>query len=165
MIGVPTFYQSVAGDVKQALSELREQSVDAVLLDLRSNSGGLVTELADLAGLFIDQGPVTQVRYQRGDITVRSDIDEGSHYSGPLAVLINRRSASASELLTLALQDYRRAVVIGDSQSFGKGTAGRRMNVARMLGAAGQEYGSLDITSAENLWPQRTLHSSRGRKI
>lgn len=114
-------YKSTTRDVKRLLGELQAAKVDGVVLDLRDNGGGSLQEATDLTGLFIDQGPTVLVRNSDGRVDVLSDEDQGVYYSGPLAVLVNRLSASASEIFAGAMQDYHRALVIG-GQTFGKGT-------------------------------------------
>ena len=114
-------YKSTTRDVKRLLGELQAAKVDGVVLDLRDNGGGSLQEATDLTGLFIDQGPTVLVRNSDGRVDVLADEDQGAFYNGPLAVLVNRLSASASEIFAGAMQDYHRALVIG-GQTFGKGT-------------------------------------------
>lgn len=134
VIRLPTFYQDFEGrrsgeqdytsttrDVKRLLGELVAAKVDGVMLDLRDNGGGSLDEAAELTGLFLDTGPVVQLRMQNGKIEVKGDPTPGVAYSGPLAVLVNRFSASASEIFAGAIQDYGRGLVIG-SNTYGKGT-------------------------------------------
>ena len=101
---------------------MQEVGIDGLVLDLRNNGGGLLTEAIYLTGLFISRGPVVQVRSYYGDVKVDSDEDPGIAYSGPLAVMVSKFSASASEIVAGALQNYGRAVVVGDSHTHGKGT-------------------------------------------
>ena len=134
IIHIPTFYldfgalragdpnfKSTAGDVKRLISELSQAGVNGLVIDLRNNGGGALREAIALVSLFIRKGPVVQVRDGRGVIRVHSDTDAGIAYTGPLAVLVNRLSASASEIFAAAIQDYRRGLVVG-GQTFGKGT-------------------------------------------
>ncbi|MBF7731215.1 carboxy terminal-processing peptidase [Pseudomonas sp. N040] len=114
-------YKSTTRDVKKLLGELQADKVDGVILDLRDNGGGSLQEATELTGLFIDQGPTVLVRNSDGRVDVLADEEQGIFYSGPLAVLVNRLSASASEIFAGAMQDYHRALVIG-GQTFGKGT-------------------------------------------
>jgi carboxyl-terminal processing protease len=114
-------YTSTTRDVRRLLSELQEQEVDGIVLDLRNNGGGSLQEATELTGLFIDQGPTVLVRDTRGDVQVLDDPESGVAYTGPMAVLVNRLSASASEIFAGAMQDYGRALVIGEP-TFGKGT-------------------------------------------
>jgi carboxyl-terminal processing protease len=113
---------SASKDVARLLEQLKQQNVQGIVLDLRHNGGGYLTEAIDLAGLFINRGPVVQVKNYNGEIQVDEDDNPKIAYAGPLAVLVDRFSASASEIVTGALQDYGRAIVIGDSSTHGKGT-------------------------------------------
>jgi carboxyl-terminal processing protease len=108
-------------DVRRLLGELKEQNIEGVILDLRKNGGGLLSEAIETTGLFIDSGPVVQV-YNRASTRVLTDDDPETVYDGPMIVLVSRQTASASEILAAALQDYGRAVVIGDTKTHGKGT-------------------------------------------
>ncbi|WP_373186667.1 carboxy terminal-processing peptidase [Halopseudomonas sp.] len=114
-------YKSTTRDVRRLLSELQEKQVDGIVLDLRNNGGGSLQEATELTGLFIDQGPTVLVRDTRGEVQVLDDPETGVTYTGPMAVLVNRLSASASEIFAGAMQDYGRALVIGEP-TFGKGT-------------------------------------------
>ena len=114
-------YTSTTRDVKRLLTELQAEHVDGVVLDLRNNGGGSLQEATELTGLFIDQGPTVLVRNSDGKVEVLADENPGVFYKGPLAVLVNRLSASASEIFAGAMQDYHRALIIG-GQTFGKGT-------------------------------------------
>jgi carboxyl-terminal processing protease len=109
-------------DVAELIGKLKKEGIKALVVDLRRNGGGLLSEAVDLTGLFIDQGPVVQVRDSMGRLQVDSDTDTAVSYDGPLAVLTSRFSASASEIFAGALQNYGRAVIIGDSTTHGKGT-------------------------------------------
>ncbi|MEQ8206990.1 MAG: S41 family peptidase, partial [Woeseia sp.] len=116
-------YTSTTKDVKRLIGELEEQGIDGLVIDLRNNGGGHLTEATALSGLFIDNGPVVQLRNSNGRISRLDDPDPVARvaYNGPLAVLVNRYSASASEIFAAAIQDYARGVIIGQ-QTFGKGT-------------------------------------------
>jgi carboxyl-terminal processing protease len=116
-------YTSTTKDVKRLIGELEEQGIDGLVIDLRNNGGGHLTEATALSGLFIDNGPVVQLRNSNGRISRLDDPDPVPRvaYNGPLAVLVNRYSASASEIFAAAIQDYERGVIIGQ-QTFGKGT-------------------------------------------
>lgn len=114
-------YKSTTRDVKRLLGELEKEKVDGVVIDLRNNGGGSLQEATELTGLFINQGPTVLVRNSDGRVDVLNDEDSGVFYRGPLAVLVNRLSASASEIFAGAMQDYHRALIIG-GQTFGKGT-------------------------------------------
>ena len=121
VIKIPSFYLGLTEDVKKLLNDIKAKKASALIVDLRENGGGALTEAVGLTGLFISDGPVVQVRdaYQR--IRVHEDPDNAQQYTGPLLVMINRFSASASEIFAAAIQDYNRGVVIGQN-SYGKGT-------------------------------------------
>jgi carboxyl-terminal processing protease len=114
-------YKSTTRDVKKLLTELMAEKVDGVVIDLRNNGGGSLQEATELTSLFIDKGPTVLVRNADGKVDVLEDEDTGAFYKGPMALLVNRLSASASEIFAGALQDYHRALIIG-GQTFGKGT-------------------------------------------
>ncbi|MCL7462867.1 carboxy terminal-processing peptidase [Pseudomonas sp. NW5] len=114
-------YKSTTRDVRRLLGELRQEKVDGVIIDLRNNGGGSLQEANELTGLFIDRGPTVLVRNSDGRVDVLADDAQGVVYAGPMAVLVNRLSASASEIFAGAMQDYHRALIIG-GQTFGKGT-------------------------------------------
>lgn len=114
-------YVSTTNDVKKLIKEFEEQGVDGVMLDLRNNGGGALFEAINLSGLFLPGGPVVQVKYANGRIEKGNDDDKTMFYDGPLNVMINRFSASASEIFAGAIQDYKRGVVVGE-QTYGKGT-------------------------------------------
>lgn len=134
---------SVARDVRNILATFSTQRVDGVVLDLRNNGGGSLEEAVELTGEFIGSGPVVQVR-QQNDVQVLVDSDPDVDYAGPLVVLVNRLSASASEILTAALQDYGRAVVVGDSKTHGKGTVQSLLP----MGDLSEKLGALKLTTA-----------------
>ena len=134
LVTIPSFYQdyqarskgeaeyrSTSEDVKKLVQNLLEIGIDALVIDLRGNSGGLLTEATALTGLFIDDGPVVQLKDTRNKIEIIDDPISGSVYEGPLAVIVDRYSASASEIFAGAIQDYSRGIVVGQ-QTFGKGT-------------------------------------------
>src|SRR5690606_9683827 len=127
-------YKSTTRDVRLILDTLRQENVDAVVLDLRNNGGGSLQEAIELTGLFIDKGPVVQVRDVRNRVDVESDKDAGVAWDGPFGVLINRFSASASEIFAGAIQDYGRGVVLG-TQSYGKGTVQSAIDMSRFISA------------------------------
>jgi len=130
-------------DVHRILNEFATNHLDGVVLDLRNNGGGSLNEAIDVAGLFIPLGPIVQVREQRG-VSVLPDGDPDTVYSGPLVVLVNRLSASASEIVAAALQDYGRAVIVGDSKTHGKGT----VQTVYPLSKFDDDLGSLKVTTA-----------------
>ena len=123
-------YRSTTRDVRRLIDELRKENVEGLVLDLRGNGGGFLPEAQSLTGLFIDRGPVVQVKFSTGEKEVLDDPDAGLAYSGPLAVLVDRFSASASEIFAGAIQDYRRGVVLGQ-RTFGKGTVQNLVPLSR----------------------------------
>lgn len=114
-------YRSTTRDVRRLIAELKAENIDGLVLDLRNNGGGSLTEANTLVGLFIETGPTVQIRNANGDVEVMGDSDPGVDYEGPLVVMVNRLSASAAEIFAGAIQDYGRGLVVG-STSFGKGT-------------------------------------------
>ncbi len=161
VITIPTFYSDFEGrrngekdykstsrDVKNLLKELQSANVDGIVIDLRRNGGGFLNEAVDLTGLFIDKGPVVQVRKSNGKINAEWDTKPGLVYDGPLAVLINRYSASASEIFAAAIQDYGRGVIVGD-QSFGKGTVQRPIDLNQFLRNKDNKFGQIKLTTAK----------------
>ncbi len=141
-------YKSATRDVARLLNELKKEKVDAVLIDLRNNGGGSLVEAVELTGLFIDKGPVVQQRNGQGQVRVESDNKAGLEWDGPLGVLINRGSASASEIFAAAMQDYGRGVVIGEP-SFGKGTVQQLLNLDLVERNAKPQLGELKMTMAQ----------------
>ena len=142
-ITLPSFYanmnqrgqppRSTTKDVTALLERLKKENIEGLVIDLRRDSGGSLEEAIRLTGLFIPKGPVVQAKDTDGNINAMNDSDPGVLWEGPLIVLMNRLSASASEIFAAALQDYGRAVVVGDEQSFGKGTVQTLMDVQRFL--------------------------------
>ncbi len=116
-----TDYRSTTRDVQKLVDSLKEQSIDGLIIDLRGNGGGSLEEVITLTGLFIDTGPVVQVSDSDGRLKIHYDREEGSIYDGPLAVMVDRASASASEIFSGAIQDYNRGIIVGET-TFGKGT-------------------------------------------
>lgn len=123
-------------DVAKELIKLKEQKVDGVVLDLRNNGGGSLYDVVQMVGLFIDQGPVVQVKDRDGKPQILSDRDKTVLYDGPLAVMVNELSASASEIFAAAIQDYKRGVIIGSTSTYGKGTVQRNIGLDKALGFA-----------------------------
>jgi carboxyl-terminal processing protease len=153
---LPSFYadfnqnggRSSAGDVKAELEKLKKEKVDGVVLDLRFNGGGSLGDAAEMAGLFVETGPMVQVKSRERAPEVVRDLDPQVQYSGPLVVLVNRYSASASEILAAAIQDYKRGVVLGNT-TYGKGTVQRIFDLDNMMNpelAALKPFGSLKMT-------------------
>jgi carboxyl-terminal processing protease len=161
IILVPAFYRDFRGesrgdkdfrsttrDVRKLLMDLAEQGVDGVVIDLRGNGGGSLSEATELTGLFIDQGPVVQVKDSFGKIEVERDPDPELAYDGPLAVLVDRNSASASEIFAGAIQDYKRGIVIGEP-TFGKGTVQTLVDLNRFVPGSDADLGRLRLTMAQ----------------
>lgn len=161
VIDIPTFYldaparargesdyRSTTRDVARLLAELSQERVDGVVLDLRGDGGGALSEAIELTGLFIPTGPVVQVRDATGKIQVLEDTDSAVAYRGPLAVLVDRQSASASEIVAAALQDYGRAIVLGEP-TFGKGTVQSLLDLSRIARGGPGELGQLKATVAQ----------------
>jgi len=121
-------------DVARELVKLKEQKVDGVVLDLRTNGGGSLYDVVQMVGLFIDQGPVVQVKDRDGKPQILSDRDKSVLYDGPFAVMVNEFSASASEIFAAAIQDYKRGVIIGSTSTYGKGTVQRNIGLDRTIG-------------------------------
>jgi carboxyl-terminal processing protease len=152
VINIPTFYadfkamqngdpnyKSTTRDVRNLINDLKEEGIDGIVMDLRNNGGGALHEANDLVGLFIEEGPTVQIRNSNNDIKVLQDEDPSVTYDGPLVVMVNRMSASASEIFAGAIQDYGRGLVVG-SQTFGKGT----VQAVRPL-----NHGQLKITQSK----------------
>ena len=141
-------YRSAARDVAKLLIDLKAQNVEGVLMDLRSNGGGSLREAVELTGLFVGKVPVVQTRNAKGDITVATNTEIGLAWNGPLGVLINRGSASASEIFAAAIQDYGRGLVIGEP-SFGKGTVQTVASLDKIARNATPVFGDLKMTVAQ----------------
>ncbi|MDK4735931.1 carboxy terminal-processing peptidase [Rhizobium sp. CNPSo 3490] len=141
-------YKSASRDVAKLLGELSEEKVDGVLIDLRNNGGGSLDEAIDLTGLFIGKGPVVQQRAGNGKIEVKSADLKTPAWTGALGVLINRGSASASEIFAAAIQDYGRGVIIGEP-SFGKGTVQTVVDLDQVVHNSKPEFGELKVTIAQ----------------
>ena len=146
VINLPSFYMDMAGaqqgqaefksstrDCKRLLDDFRKQGVDCVVLDLRSNGGGSLPEAIKLTGLFIDKGPVVQIKDSDKQVRPYDDVDPGVAWDGPLVVLTSKFSASASEILAGAIQDYHRGLIVGDKATHGKGTVQTLLDVGRQL--------------------------------
>ncbi len=141
-IKLPSFYADFNGkgghscsrDVKKEIEKLKEEKVDGIILDLRNNGGGSLNDVVDMAGLFIEKGPVVQVKSRTGVPYVMDDKDPAIVYDGPLTIMVNSNSASASEIMAAAIQDYKRGIIVGTSQStFGKGTVQRFFDLDEYL--------------------------------
>src|SRR5256886_3298228 len=153
---LPSFYadmdrhqKSTTRDVLALLKRLKKENIAGLIVDLRRNGGGSLEEALSLTGLFLKSGPIVQTKDYNGSIRVSSDPDPGIAYSGPLIVLTSRQSASASEIFAAALQDYGRAVIVGDKNTFGKGTVQTILPIGRfasLLGSHSDEDGALKLT-------------------
>lgn len=160
VIDIPAFYRDFAGhaagksnfrsttrDVRALLTELEEQKVDGVIIDLRQDGGGSLAEATELTGLFIPKGPVVQIKDASGNVEIEKDVDPEELYGGPLVVLVNRNSASASEIFAGAIQDYGRGLIVGEP-TFGKGTVQTLINLSRYL-RTDEDLGRLRLTMAQ----------------
>lgn len=161
IITIPKFYTDFGGtqngdadakstvtDVKKLLENLKQENVDGVVIDLRNNGGGALSEAIDVTGLFIDKGPVVQVKDSQGNVEVDEDLDPSLIYDGPLAVLVNRFSASASEIFAAAIQDYGRGVIVGE-QTYGKGTVQNLIDLNQVSRNSSKKFGQLKLTIAK----------------
>ncbi|WP_342606987.1 carboxy terminal-processing peptidase [Vibrio tritonius] len=145
VLEVPSFYVGLAKDTDKLITDLKAKHVDGIVVDLRDNGGGALTEATALSGLFITSGPVVQVRDSYGRVNVNSDTDGKESYTGPMTVLINRYSASASEIFAAAMQDYGRAIVVGEN-SFGKGTVQQHRSLNHIYDLFDQPLGYVQYT-------------------
>ena len=174
VIELPAFYQDFEGrrtnkgdyasatrDAARLLEGFKAQRLDGVVMDLRNNGGGSLNEAVELTGLFIDEGPVVQVRESGGRVAVEGDRNGGVAWDGPLAVLINRGSASASEIFAGAIQDYGRGLVIGET-TFGKGTVQNLVDLDRWPANNGQQFGQVKLTIAQFFLPSGSSTQHKG---
>ncbi len=177
VITLPAFYvvgddgdtdserSSASRDVAMLIEKLKQQGIQGLVLDLRRNGGGYLTEAIELAGLFIHKGPVVQVKNYNGEIHVDSDRDSKIAYTGPLAVLVDRFSASASEIVAGALQNYGRAIVIGDSSTHGKGSVQQVVEMkqlSRQLAISPQKTGAAKFTIQKYYLPSGASTQLKG---
>ena len=183
VIDLPSFYGEVGGvesaasgnhatprstseDVELLIGQLTRSGVDGIILDLRKNGGGLLDEAVNLTGLFIDQGPVVQVRDGKGTVIQRTDDRPGVLYDGPLLVMVGRRSASASEIVAGALQNYQRAIVVGEKSTHGKGTVQAVVELGKFLQRPDQSQpkaGAMKLTIQKFYLPNG--HSTQNRGV
>jgi carboxyl-terminal processing protease len=143
-----TDYRSTTKDVKKILNTFKKEGVDGVVVDLRNNGGGSLIEAINLSGLFIERGPVVQTKISSGKRDVKKDVDPRIEWDGPMMVMVNRFSASASEIFAAAMQDYGRAVVVGN-QTYGKGTVQNVMRLADYIEDNEEELGQLKMTMGQ----------------
>jgi carboxyl-terminal processing protease len=161
VIDVPTFYsdfaaqargdkqfRSTSRDVRRLIGELADADIEGLIIDLRGNGGGSLSEALELTGLFIDTGPIVQTRDSSGNIEINRDPEPGIAYGGPLAVLVDHDSASASEIFAGAIQDYRRGIIIGEP-TFGKGTVQNIVDLNRFVRGTEDDHGRLKTTIAQ----------------
>lgn len=161
VIDIPLFYRDFEGaqqrekefssttrDVQKLITELQADNVDGVVIDLRNNGGGSLTEAISLTGLFINRGPVVQVKESQGEVEVQSDNDPMIAYNGPMAVMVNRFSASASEIFAAAIQDYKRGIIVGE-QTYGKGTVQTLINLNQYDPKYPEPLGDAKLTVAK----------------
>ena len=155
LITLPKFYvdfenyekRNCATDVKKEILKLKKEGIEGLVLDLRNNGGGSLQTVVDMTGLFIEEGPIVQVKSFGNRKKVLYDKDPSISWEGPMVVLVNQMSASASEILAAALQDYSRAVIVGSTQSFGKGTVQNVIDLNRFLSNSQFDLGALKITT------------------
>lgn len=155
MIQLPKFYidfetrdsRDAFKDVAIEIERLKEQKVQGIIMDLRNNGGGSLQTVVDMVGLFIDQGPVVQVNSQKGKRNVLFDKDPKVQWDGPLVVMINNYSASASEIFAAAIQDYKRGLVVGSKHSYGKGTVQNMFDLNSIIRVKDYDFGSIKFTS------------------
>ena len=157
-IYLPSFYVNFnekgggrrsADDVLKEIQKLKKENIDALIIDLRNDGGGSLTDVVKMAGYFIPEGPIVQVKQKKGDAKQLFDTDPRVQYDGPLAIMVNSNSASASEIFAAALQDYNRAIIIGGKQTFGKGTVQRFINLDDVISGKANQYkpfGALKLT-------------------
>lgn len=159
---IPSFYRDLdtsktgkearnaADDTRKAIEDLKRHKLEGIILDLRNDGGGSLVDAVDIAGLFVGSGPIVQVKDSSGKIQALSDDNDTIEYSGPLVVLVNKFSASASEIVTAALQDYKRAVIVGGEHTYGKGTVQTIIDLNKSLPAPEPkeigDLGSLKVT-------------------
>lgn len=148
VISIKSFYTNLHKDLKKEIEKLNSQKIKSLVIDLRSNGGGLLPEATLSTGLFIGKGPIVLVQDAQGNVIPQLDADDTISYSGPMVVLINRLSASSSEIMAAALRDYGRAVIVGDT-SFGKGTVQQSRPLSRVYDFSNEPLGSVHYTIAK----------------
>jgi len=163
--GASAHARSVTSDVLDLINQMKAQNIDGLVIDLRRNGGGLLDEAIRLSGLFIDKGPVVQVKDQKGKIRVFDDEKAGVAYKGPLLILTSRMSASASEIFAGAMQNYGRAVIVGDSSTHGKGTVQAVIELSRFLQSqegTPANAGALKLTIQQFYLPNGSSTQNKG---
>ena len=174
VIDIPTFYvdfeaqakgdpdfRSTSRDVRKLISELNKEGVEGIIIDLRANGGGSLSESLALTGLFIKEGPVVQTKSSSGEIDINNDPDPSLFYAGPLAVLVDRNSASASEIFAGAIQDYQRGIIIGEP-TYGKGTVQNIVDLNHFIKNPKVDHGKLKTTIAQFFRVSGGSNQSRG---
>ena len=154
LINLPQFYidfsdqnfRNSAKDMEKEIANLKEENVEGLLIDLRNNGGGSLKTAIEIAGLFISEGPIVQVKYRGEKPRVQSDTDSKIQWNGPLVILVNELSASASEIFAAAMQDYNRAVIIGGNQTYGKGTVQNILPINQFYPKYKKDLGFLKMT-------------------
>ncbi len=141
-------YKSTSRDVRKLIKDMMKENIDGLIIDLRDNGGGSLSEALELTGLFIDRGPVVQTKDASGRVDINYDPEPGIVYPGPLAVLVDRNSASASEIFAGAIQDYRRGIIVGEP-TFGKGTVQNVIDLNRFIQGSHEDHGRLKTTIAQ----------------
>ena len=161
VINVPTFYidfaaqargdknyKSTSRDVRKLIADLKKKDIEGLIIDLRGNGGGSLSEALELTGLFIKEGPIVQTKDSTGQVEINNDPDPDIVYTGPLAVLVDRNSASASEIFAGAIQDYQRGIIVGEP-TFGKGTVQNVVDLNRFIRNSDDDHGRLKTTIAQ----------------
>ena len=174
VIDIPTFYvdfeaqakgdpdfRSTSKDVRKLISDLNKEGVEGIIIDLRANGGGSLSESLALTGLFIKEGPVVQTKSSSGEIDINNDPDPSLFYAGPLAVLVDRNSASASEIFAGAIQDYQRGIIIGEP-TYGKGTVQNIVDLNHFIKNPKVDHGKLKTTIAQFFRVSGGSNQSRG---
>lgn len=155
-INLPKFYfnmdnyreRNAAADIEKEIKDLKKSGIEGLVIDLRNNGGGSLATVVEMAGLFIDKGPVVQVKNREGEVEILKDKKGGTIWDGPLVILVNELSASASEILAAAMQDYERAVIIGSRQTYGKGTVQNIADLNRWIKSSSLgDMGALKFTT------------------
>lgn len=154
IINLPSFYvdfedynkRNAANDMKKEIERLKKEAVEGLIIDLRNNGGGSLKTVIDIAGLFIDKGPIVQVKYRNREAKVKSDTDGKTFWKGPLVIMVNEMSASASEILAAAMQDYGRGIIIGGKQTYGKGTVQNVLPLNYYVRSYPKDLGFLKMT-------------------
>ena len=148
VITIPSFYVGLSLDIRKLLADINQNEIKNLIVDVRNNGGGSLDEATKVSGLFIKNGPIVQIRDQNNKITIENDIDSNIYYEQAIVVLVNRYSASASEIFAAAMQDYKRAIIVGE-QTFGKGTVQQHRQIARMYDIYENPMGDIQFTIAK----------------